>query len=434
MFEKYSFKELKKEIARVNPVFARLVEETKGAQDCTLYLAEYRYGDLIVDRGDFKVPNKKGGLISLHDAPKQVKADLGYNLMTNPITMALDKTQELYMELPDKVIPHQFYKPGEIYGFSSILATLAANIRSPSAINIWSVSAGARNTAILPPINEIEGLNALMRKYDFVSDKPKRLINHWNLLREIGRCDENWRCRVLYFSSDWYKKLKEKSWMALRIYFSDHFNAAMQFYTFYAPWNISFALAQNQKKILAPTAVNETVKYLLGIASGFLIGHKLAVDDVEIPLSFIQEALKNIYAIREYAPLLMVPSKLESQPVYYSLQYPMQPSSIELDSSRSTIKRHDDLYNYFSRYIKEFTREGSPQVSDTPLMQAIREVSFDFIHRDTERFPYMHDTIDLEKMADFKQALAKTGGRLAVQAKYFNGAVRISRDPMPKKV
>ncbi len=402
--QKLTFKDIKEEIRKVNPEFVEIVESVKGAQNCGVYLAEYRYGDYIVKAGGFNVPIA-GELKDLRECDDKLKTDLGYNFMTNPISMVLEKSIELYISLVSAVISFTIYQPGDFFGFSSIVSLNNPKVRVPSAVNSWTMTAGMRNVAILASISDESGLNALMREFDFICTKPDGLLQHWQVIKGVGYQDSNWVCKMLYFDIEWFKNLDNKNWGPIKIYFYDQFNAAMQFYTNYLPWNISFSLAQKKRNILATTSVNETIKYLFGIASGFLIGHEVARNEESLPLEFIQRAMGNVYGLPGGAPILMTPSLFQTQPVYYSLQYPLQASAIKLDPSRSIIQRHDDLYHTLSRYKQSFLLDTEYHAQDTPLIQAAKTVNFDFYHRNSKRYEYMHDSEALAESKDFRQVL-----------------------------
>jgi hypothetical protein len=424
--QKLAFKDIKEEIRKINPEFVEIVESVKGAQNCGVYLAEYRYGDYIVKAGGFNVPIA-GELKDLRECDDKLKTDLGYNFMTNPISMSLDKTIELYIQLDDSSTPFKLYEAGSLFGFTFITSLSNKDSRTPSGITSWDLTAGLRNIVSLSSLSDKNGLNALMRHFDYVCSKPDSLFDHWQVIRGIGRNDPQWRCRMLYFNVEWFDKLSSKAWMPIKLYFYDQFNLVMQFYSNYLPWNMSFSLAQKKRNILVSSSVNETVKYLFGVATGFLAGHSVASGEVGLPLNYIQKNLLQVYGLSEYVPIIMAPQLLKNSPVCYSLQYPMQPASIKLDPSRSIIQRHDELYHTLNRYINDFRTPSEYHVKNTPLMEAAKNVHFDFYHRNAQRYEYMFDSATLINYEEFKQAVGQYKGKFPNTASYFNGAVRIWR-------
>ena len=424
--KKLAFKEIKETVRKVNPEFVEIVESVKGAEDCGAYLAEYRYGDYIVNSGGFNLP-VEGELKDLRACDETIKADLGYSLMTNPICLCLNKSVELYSNHAGEVTPFKIYKPGDLFGFTFVVSQCHGKAHTPSAVNIWDVTAGVRNIALLPSLSDGNGLNALMREFEYICVKPESLFDHWQVLKGIGYHDPDWVCKMLYFDIDWFNNLSTTSWLPLRLYFYDQFNIAMQFYANYVSWNISFSLAQTKKNIIAPVPVHETIKYLFGVATGFLNGHKVANNEISLPLKFIQDGLQSVYAVMRYAPIVMEPATFEGEPVYYSLQYPMHSDSIKLDSSRSIIKRHDDLYHALNRYKSAFSSSLDQCVDDTPLIRAAGHMKFDFYHKDPSNYEYMLSSKELIKEFDFATAMQQFSGlEFPNTARYFNGAIRIT--------
>jgi len=422
--KKYTFHEVAEEVRQVNPEFVELVKDIKGADQLTVYKTQYDYGDYIVKNGVFYIYDDNNRACRLNELTGAAQKDLSYNL-GNPISMPLNKPLDMFITLDNQSIPFYLYKPGLPFGFSALVSMHRPELRIPAALNAWDVTAGPRNILFLPKIAEERGLNALMTEFDFVCHKPETLFDHWQIARGIGKRDKTWQCELLLLSKDWFDQLNKTSWLPLRNYFYDCFNIVMQYYINILSWNLTFSLVQQKRNILSSVPQHETIKYLFGVASKYLLAHKVATDNYAFPLKFIQQAMFDIYDIKDYAPLMMEPSLFdEKQPVYYSLQYPMHASPIKLDASRSIIQRLGDLTHLIDRYQNELIHESKIQ-QGTALINAARNTDFSFYHRSTRQYNFMHDSNELLTQADFKKAM-KTPGEFPYSAKFLNGLIKIS--------
>jgi hypothetical protein len=63
--EKHSWKTLHNRIKKIYPELAFIIDNISPPNDHTLYVAQYPYGAMILDKGVFKIPNTKGEIVSL---------------------------------------------------------------------------------------------------------------------------------------------------------------------------------------------------------------------------------------------------------------------------------------------------------------------------------------------------------------------------------
>src|SRR3990167_7128979 len=116
---------IRKRVAKVEPTFAKIVDEINPDKSFPIYLAYYPYGALIGDTKHPFFPNNKDGEFKLtdRDVPKDVVKHLSYGKDSLPMGMVLEKNIEWFIDLKNEniCIPWVIYFPGTIFPFAKIL-------------------------------------------------------------------------------------------------------------------------------------------------------------------------------------------------------------------------------------------------------------------------------------------------------------------------
>ena len=215
---------IQERVAKVNPIFAKIVNELNPGANLPIFLAYYPYGSLIGDTENPFLPNMDSSVYRLNDVgvAKEVSKHLDYGKNSLPMGMVLDKDVEYFIDLHrEKItIPWLMYKPGSFFPFNTILGSNNQKSFAPNGILL--TSAGARSVFMLPNIGCATNHARLQRDFNIQKIAPKSLYEHWHIFKEIINSKiirSDWRCSVIYFSHKWLEKLKkDKKWLRLRNY------------------------------------------------------------------------------------------------------------------------------------------------------------------------------------------------------------------------
>jgi hypothetical protein len=118
--EELTWSEVRKDFAKVNATGAKIIDELSPGKDYTLIKCRYPFGSEILQHdGMFCIPNKEGSVVPIasNQIPAVIREKLAYNFFSNPVSMILQNSAEMYMVIKDTTIP--FYAsipPGKIFG------------------------------------------------------------------------------------------------------------------------------------------------------------------------------------------------------------------------------------------------------------------------------------------------------------------------------
>lgn len=65
--EKLVWKDVRKEVAKVNPAFAKLIDELNPSDKYWVAKVTYPYGSLVLDKAILMLPNEKGDIVPITD-------------------------------------------------------------------------------------------------------------------------------------------------------------------------------------------------------------------------------------------------------------------------------------------------------------------------------------------------------------------------------
>lgn len=381
-----SWNQVKKDVETVNPVLAAIINKLKLSKNHLLVKASYPYGSLVMKRSLLMLPNDSGEIVPITDPSidTQIKAALGYNLNSNPVSLVLKNSFEIFLPLADRIIHLSgLIHPGTAFGAWRVLNPG----KSENPAFIWDMTAGARSVFMMPKITETLRHRALKNKYDLLEDVPRTLMKHWDVFKEIASHDsfkQNWDAEILYFSESWFTHLDDPAWYEFYNYFKKSAWGASEFWRNQATYNLISSLILNEYEGKPSAYIMDTAKYIIHVAMGALPGLAPAKDNLAGPFEEIQRIYEEEYGLN-YAPVILQPTLLDlandkASPVYCSLNFP---NALEFKQN-SRIKSNlitdlRELRSLMVRYEKELL-SGKFNIANTSLGDVFNRVKFDYFH------------------------------------------------------
>lgn len=411
--EKCYWRDVREQVTALNPEFASLVDEINPSDEYYFYRTKYPYGSEILKRGAFFLPKKNGELTPFlgPDVPEEIRHDLGYNLNTNPVTIPLNKSLELFVSIDQQLIPFTLVQPGNILGLSRILDLSKQKHSSHAAMSIWDMTAGARSVFMLPKVSDTASHNRLKKAFLLQQEKPFSLLDHWHVFRELAsKADQNdqWEAEMLFMSGSWFEALESNDWLKLRCHLLVSNRRGHEFWHNAFSWNLIFSHIHQSHNIKASPHIIDTVKHLFTIATGNAPAFEVATHDQLAPISFLEEVYLNDYGLKNYAPIIMQPclfTASKKTSVYYSLQLPTSLEFLRKASDgTSTINDLYEVRGVLEQY-KESLNLDNLNLQETPITHAASKVEYRYFHTNTTNYPNIEET---ETIADYDGRFKET--------------------------
>ena len=401
-FEKLTWAQARDEVTRVNPAFAKIIDEISPDDKHWLAKVTYPYGSLAMQKSLLMIPNKDGTIVPITDPsiPATIQKDLGYNLNSNPVSLVLKNTFELFLPLEDRTIPWSgLIYPGTAFGAWRILNP----DKTEQPAFIWDMTSGARSTFMLPKITEAKKHMQLKKMYNLTGSTPRTLMDHWEIFRQLAnhsRFKQPWDAQILYFPRQWISHLNDNKWKPFYYYFHDSAWGGSELWRNQFIWNLIFSLVLNNYEARINPHVMDTVKYLLFMGMGAAPGLAPAKNNLGGPFAEIQRIYKEEYELKNYPPIIMQAQVFNMHDpregsAYYSLQFP---NAVEFKpSSRMRTSIISDLHEIKSlmmRYEKELL-SGKFNISTTSLDDVFRYTEYDYFHNGVELHTGMRNSAEM---------------------------------------
>lgn len=383
--------QVRERVKKVEPNFAKIVDELNPSKSFPLYLAYYPYGSIDADTQSSLFPTNDGNFFRLTDsnAPKDVICNLGYSKNNTPFGMVLDKQIECYIDLKNKkrIIPWCIYTPGKMFPFTRILSQRDARIYAPNGL--LSSTAGSRSVFMLPNIGcETNHVN-LKRDFKIKSSPPKSIYEHWNVFKEIinsNSINSSWRCCVMYFSGQWLKQLhNDTAWSKLKHYLYESAWHESEYDINRSHYDMIFSIIQQNRNLRPNPYLADTAKHLFTTAIGAAPGFTPALNEEALPLEELQKVFIDSYGLKKYIPTIMHPSHFnyeeDKYPIYYSLQNPS--THIFSPKSRvisSTLHEMRELEHIIKIFRSELLKENGLCSKDSILYKIASGTQFSYFH------------------------------------------------------
>ncbi|MCL5261540.1 MAG: hypothetical protein M1561_07755 [Gammaproteobacteria bacterium] len=428
--------EARKDLIKVNPRLTKIIDNLNPNKKHTIFKTRYLYGDEILKRSKLYLPNPSGKLIAIDDAntDPHIRSSLDYNLLSNPVSVLLNNSAEIFLPLPDRTVPiFDLIKPGAIFGAFRILNSVQP---SHHPAFIWDMTAGARSIFMLAKISTSEKHKKLKKMFSLDKEAPKNFVNHWEMFRQLANSKffpDEWFIEILFFSKEWFSHLNDKAWLEFNNYLFQKVWDGSDYWRNIFLWNIIFTLMQRKLEIKVSPYIFSTVKHLLAISIGEAPGFVPAVDNTAAPITALQNIYIDIYKTK-YAPIIMHPGVIDPKsphcnPVYYSFSYA---TLLEFwQKSRLRDSFIDDILevrNMLNNCIRLITA-NEYNVANTPLYDGSKNSKFEYFHTDIgDGFDGISKDKDI-LLSDqiFLQSANKTSGNFPINSAFFKGCVRISR-------
>jgi hypothetical protein len=434
-----TWRDVRNDLKLVNPTLAKIIDQLDPSPEYKLFKASFPFGKKIIQDGKFLVPIN--GQLSIPLGDKLVNAhinqQLGYNMNTNPVSVILKNSAEIFMELErERTIPlfYGLIPPGKIVSTWRVLNPKCSN--APAFL--WHMTAGARSIFMLPKIAQASGFRKLRKAFNLRVEPPASLFEHWNIFREIANHSsldekEKWEVEILYFGKKWFESLDDKAWVFFHRYLLDEAWKSSEFWRNQFIWDMTFSFIQKKRITKINPYVADTVYHLISVGAGELPAFSAAIDDLSAPIKLLQKIFLEVYKLEEYAPIIMLPSFLsfnkETHPVYYSLQYPnTMKFAPRLRKEVSKMSELHEIERTMNTYLEEL-RANEMNLTGTPLHDSIQQVQFDYFHTNPENYEHIKCARKiLEEDCLFKSVIQKYNGRhFPYNSAFLRGCVRIMK-------
>jgi len=425
--QKVTWSEVRKKVIEINPLLGKLIDDLSLSNKYALFHASYPFGSEIVQEGLLYLPNNKGQLCP-YNSPELNSSyqKLGYNLGSNPTSLILNNTLEVYLHVDHYTIPFLFIPDGKLVGLWLILNP--ANNHQPAFL--WHISAGARSLFMLPKISIEKKHERLKKEFGVEIEKPSSLVENGLTFRSLYNTEafgEHWSTELLFFGKEWFDHLDDPAWLpfAKHLYESSWKNT--EFWRNEFLWELVFSLIQKRGNLKPNPYIADTVKHLLSMCIGAYPGFTPAIDNSVAPISRLQQIYSDIYDLK-YAPIIMQPQYFNKKnTVYYSLAYPTTISfSPKSKSTANKITELKEIKHLLNKYL-EAIKSGDLNLHQIPLAQLPKTIGFEYFHT-TEFTDSIQDTTLLfEKDPSFKQAMKNfTQAILPSKSNFLRGCIKIS--------
>lgn len=433
--------DVRERVAKVEPIFAQIVNELNPDKTFPLYLAYYPYGATDADTQSSLFPKPCGGYfrISDNDAPKDIVKHLGYSVDHTPLGMVLEKELECFIDLKKEniTLPWLIYKPGAIFPFSRILNKKSNHNYTPNGL--LSSTAGARSAFMLPNIGSAINHSNLQRDFNIRQSAPKSLYDHWHVFKEIVNSDiinTDWRCCVMYFSEKWLTKIySDSSWSKLKHYLHELGWHNYEYERNRIYYDITYSIIQRRRNLKPNPYLADTAKHLFATASGSVPGYTPAIDDSALPLDILQKIYIESYGLKKYLPTIMQTKHFDFErdisPIYYSLQHPstheFSPKSREISSTLVELR---ELEHIMRIYTDELSSDNA-LCSDTVIGTIAKNIKFDYFHNKVDRHKIVRSSKEIirtdQRFNSMNPKVKKSEAQFASDAPFVRGCISIRR-------
>ncbi len=157
--------------------------------DSKLPILEYRYGDAIVESGEFHPPCD-----SRHCPDCNKVASLA-KYASIPLSLVLEGCAEVFLDYPwhfqdGRRTPLGVLGKGELYGVFEVLDLL---LGIPQSAPLWNVSSGVRSVWVMAPLGNANVLRTLLGDGRIWDDHSP----HWQLVQAVTAKRTSWKTRIV---------------------------------------------------------------------------------------------------------------------------------------------------------------------------------------------------------------------------------------------
>lgn len=431
MLKKYTWGEVRQEVAKLQPEFAKQIDALSPGDDHVIYKARYPFGADILQNGVLYVPieNEQEQTVPITDnrVDKEVREAL-FASRVMPMAIPLNRSVELYMSVNDRNLPFSIAKPGKIMGLWGIQKDEISEFTK----TVWNITAGGRAIHVLPKISDIKKFRRLKERFALPMEAPQSLDDHWQIIKGIANSkefEEEWYVDMLFFSEKWLDHLDDPAWESFDLHLFKLLWASNAHLRRQTVFYIEFSEACLQANSKPDPYIIETTRHLFNTAFGAVPSYTFAHNNQLLPLVGIQRALDEVYQL-SYAPSIVtldyLNPQIKSQALYYSLQVPTL-SSI-LPKIRKSSTKLLDLYNIqglLKRSLKLMV-ENTPEGQNALISKVGDTVRFDCFHAepgDYRDIKYVEDIAEEDKVIE--QEEKHYGKNFCSTSAFLRGCIRV---------
>lgn len=433
------WKNIRSRVAKVEPTFAKIVDELTPGNDFPLYLAYYPYGESVCGTEHPFYPKHDGGVFRLNDVEPshELIPHLQYGDDSAPLSLVLEKHLEFFIDFKDQrmTIPVSIENPGDFYPLNRLLCT--GNNRFYSPNGVLDLIAGARSCLMLPHIGSALPHGNLKRDFNIKTAVPKTLYDHWSVFQEIANSpliENDWRTCILLFSQKWVDMIQyDKAWASLLLYMYQRAWRKFEYNRNRIRYDTIFSVIQKQRNLRPNPYLVDTARHLFATALGAAPGYVPAMDDSLLPWSVLQKAYTDSYGLTKNAPIIMQPSSFQLEqdrhPIYYSLQYPstlvFAPKARKAASTLFEMHELEHIMHIFSEKLAK----NNSMSAGTILNHAANVIKFNYFHTEPDRHHIVRPTREIAELDQRFTVLSKENTAFPVDAPFVRGCISMQVIP-----
>ncbi len=431
-YKTYKWEDVRGQVLQVNPELAHIIDKLSPGPEFTLYKMTYPFGSQILHKGDLYLPSKEGMVSLKHgDVSPTIKKAIGYTSFSNPVTLVLKNSAEMFIPIEGRIIPYAIVSAGDVFGLWTVLDGLISHC---PPLFLWDMTAGARSVSMLSKISDSISHRRLVQHYQLNQSCPKNLLDHWAIFKEIANhptFGPPWEMEMLYFSRRWIEHLHDPEWLGFRSYLQGLAWKSSAYWRNQYTANLMWTHIQRQAGIKPSAYVADIVKHLFAVGVSALPGYAPSEHDTLGPFSRVQQAYQEVYRMRDYPPIIMQPeyfSKATNNTVYASLQFlsAMDLSPKSNDRS-STIADLYSVQSLVKKYLNGVT-QGGYNMEGAQLYEMAQNVEYRFYHSNSSQYPNILNTSSIPKKDPIFAALQKKfqSSHFPTTGSFLRGCVSIS--------
>lgn len=332
VIEEITWEQARKLVAKGCKKLLKIIDNINPGKDLTLVRVRYPYGATITHDDVLHLPTVSNQTLPLSnpETAKKWRDLLGYRSI--PMGIVTENSVEIFRQINDRVFSVALSGPdtGIEIGIVEVFGSTAA----------YTVTSGARSLYMIPRISKMFSHKKLRREYGIDAPAPKRLIDHWNVFKELYASPafkKTWESEVLFLTKKWAVNLeneKDLAWLRLKSYIQqkawNHSELGRRKVLLDVVWQVTAGVL-TEKGIKPDPYVVDTLRHLIYVSLGGISGSRPANgDDFAGPINKLQKIYLNVYGLNDQIPTIMRPYNFnidEDKPVYYSMQTPLLLSS-----------------------------------------------------------------------------------------------------------
>ncbi|WP_440615378.1 hypothetical protein [Cysteiniphilum sp. 6C5] len=416
--EKLNWADVRILMHKANPEFVALLDTVDGIEKYEFTKYSYRYGDLICDADYF------------YDPDGNIVAD---NI---PFGMVVEKSMHFFMELGNYVIPGELAIVGDFAYMSKFSYTQKINV-----ISTWSVCAGTRVPIIVSTYKQYSKY-AKMQSAMGITEKfysPSNDGTDFSVIRNIARgVKSDWRFVYIGFPEELTELLKNNvhAWH-IREYILKKLmgsNQASNTKSLYQDIILNY-IKVHHSNIKNFYYLSNVINHLLDAVCGYSVIHRLADNDITLPLQEIQQAYHEFYKPKN-PPFILTSSNFainQKYTHYFSIPYHTMMYRPE------HIANIVELCANVKRLIKVYADElgNIPIVGGGVLLQKLSSISFSVIADRPNTFQNTDDVLLIKDLPvhckDFSKQLNSyrlldNKYTMPQRSSFFSGAIKMNFD------